>query len=438
MTQTAQDSELATQNVQVSVDRKPNCRVELNVKADASLVKQARKQAVKTVSKEVSLPGFRKGHAPSEMILKQFGGQVEKQLHKTIADLAFLAAQKTAKVPVLNNNSPISFDMKQQSEEGAEVLFAFETEPKVPSIDPTQFASQPVERAEVGEKQLEEAIRQMRFFYAQWEAVNDRPIQDGDYIMIDLSTIEKDGEEQKVFHHIRFEVSKDRMASWMKNLVAGAKAGDVLEGMSEADDTATAEERKEFKPKKIKLSILKVESAVLPELTDEFAKKVGASDVAHMRQSILDLLNKQVDEKVQNDIREQVNAFLISNYSFELPKSLVDTEKKHRFNQMMGEPKFKANWDKLSQEERKNLEEKVTEESAQAVRLFYLSRQIVQDQKLPVTHQEVQNEAIYIYQSHSGKHAEIDQMPKEIYALALSKIMLLKAQDFVIEANKKA
>lgn len=433
MTQTAQDSD-----VQVSVEHKPNCRIEMNVKANSSIVKQAREQAIKTVSKEVSLPGFRKGRAPSDMILKKFGADVSKQLHKAIADLSFIAAQKLTKVPVLNNNSPISFDMKHQTEEGAEMLFSFETEPSVPTVDAKLFAPQPVEKAEVGEKQLDEAIRQMRFFYAQWEPITDRPIQDGDYIMIDLSTIDDEGVEQKVFQHIRFEVSKARMANWMQNLVKGAKAGDVLEGMSEADDTATEEEKKEFKPKKVKLSILKVEGAVLPELNDEFAKKVGASDVAHMRQSILDLLNKQVEEKAQNDLREQVNAFLISNYHFELPKSLVDTEKKHRFNQMMGEPKFKANWDKMSQEERKQLEEKVTEESAQAVRLFYLSRQIVQSEKIPVTHQEVQNEAIYIYQSHSGRHAETDQLPKEIYALALSKIMLLKAQDFVLEACKKA
>jgi trigger factor len=433
VTHTEQDSD-----VQVSVERKPNCRIEMNVKAGSSIVKKAREQAIKSVNKEVSLPGFRKGKAPSDMILKKFGGEVAKQLHKAIADLSFIAAQNLTKVPLLNNNSPISFDMKQQTDDGAEIVFSFETEPTIPSVDPKLFAPQPIEKAEVGEKQLDEAIRQMQFFYAKWEPITDRPIQDGDYIMIDLDTIDDAGNTQKVFQGIRFEVSKARMANWMQNLVKGAKSGDVLEGLSEPDDTATEEEKKEFKPKKVKLSILKVEGAVLPEINDEFAKKVGASDVAHMRQSILDLLNKQADEKVQNEQREQVNAFLISNYHFELPQSLIDTEKKHRFNQMMAEPRFKANWNKLSQEERKNLEAKVTEESAQAVRLFYLSRQIVQSEKIPVTHQEVQNEAIHIYQSHMGKPADVDQLPKEVFALALSKIMLLKAQDFVLEACKKA
>ncbi len=429
--------ELINEEVRVQVHHKSACRVELHVKTNSAMVKQARKNAVKSVAKEVTLPGFRKGKAPDEMILKKFPADVEKQMHKAIADLSFVAAQKVAKVPVLNNNSQISFDLKKHSdEEGAEVVFSFETEPKIPQVDRAGFVPKPVQKAEVAEKQIEEAVRQMRFFYANWKQVNDRPIQDGDYIMIDLDTVEGDV-TTNVFHHIRFEVSKERMANWMKNLVQGAKAGDVLNGVSEVDETATEKEKEEFKPKNVRLSILKVEEAELPELNDEFAAKVGAKDVAHMRQSISDLLNKQADEKVETELREQVNDYLVDTYTFDLPISLVNTEVKHRFEQLKNDPKFKANWNKMSQEERGKLQDKLNEESHQAVRLFYLSRQIVQSEKIPVTHQEVQNEAISIYQSHAGRNVEIDKMPKEVYALALSKVILAKAQDFIL-GDKKA
>ncbi len=50
-----------------------------------------------------------------------------------------------------------------------------------------------------------------------------------------------------------------------------------------------------------------------------------------------------------------------------------------------------------------------------------------------MTHHEVQNEAIAIYQSHGGRNADMDKMPKEVYALALSKVILAKAQDFVLK-----
>ena len=429
--------EFTGEEVRVHIHQKPACKIEMTVHASPNMIKEAKKNATKNVSKEVTLPGFRKGKAPSDLILKKFPADVEKHLHKALADLAFVAAQKVAKVPVLNNNSPISFDLKKQNpEEGAELLFTFETEPVMPHIDPSKFIAKAVERPEVADKQIDEAIRQMRFFYTKWKSVEDRPIQDGDYIMINLDTVEGD-EVQNVFNQIRFEVSKERMADWMKKLVAGAKSGDVLEGLSEADETASEEEKKEFKPKNVRLTILKVEEADLPPLDDEFAIKVGATDLANMRESITDLLNKQADDKVKTELREQVNEFLVNEYNFELPQSLIDTEKKHRLNQAMGNPKFKAQWNKMSQDERKEHETAMDLESNQAVRLFYLSRHTINEQKIPVTHQEVQNEAVSIYQAHGQRSPDFDNLPKEIYALALSKVILAKAQDYIIDAPKK-
>ena len=427
--------ELVSEEVRVSIHRKPACRIELHVKTSSDIVAKARKDAAKTVSKEITLPGFRKGKAPDDMILKKYPNDVERQLHKSIADLAFVEAQKLAKVPTLNNNSPISFDLKNQSEEGAELTFTFETEPKIPSPDPKKFEPKLGDRPEVGDKQIDEAVRQMMFFYAEWTPITDRAVQEGDFILIDLDTIE--GEvAQKVFHHIRFEVVPERMANWMRNLVLTAKAGDILEGMSEPDDTASEAEKNEFKPKKVRLHIIKVESALLPELNDEFAKKVGAPDVAAMRQSITNILNSKADEKVQNGLREQVNDFLVEHYAFDLPKSLIETEKKHRLAQLLKDPKFRKNWDKMSQEERAKTEEKLVDESAQAVRLFYLSRQVVHEAKIPITHRDVQDEAVATLNSYGVNRVEVDQISKEVYALALSKVILAKAQDFIIQAQK--
>ena len=432
---TTQLDELTNESVRVSIAKKPFCRVELHVTAAKTIVETARREAIKSVSKEISLPGFRKGKAPDDIILKKFPGDVEKKLHKEIADLAFVEAQKLAAIPILNNNSTISFDLKKHSSDGAEVVFTFETEPKIPSPDAKLFNPKPVDRPEVGEKQIDEAVRQMMFFYAEWTPVEERPVKEGDFIMIDLDTVE--GETtQKVFHHIRFEVVPERMAAWMRNLVLNAKSGEILEGMSEPDDTATEEEKREFKPKKVRLHLLKVEQAVLPELNDEFAKKVGAPDVTSMRESIASILNQKADEKVQLGLREQVNDFLVENYSFELPLSLIETEKKHRHQQLLKDPKFRKSWEAMSQEERKKVEENLAEESSQAVRLFYLSRQMVHDAKLPITHKEVQDEAVATLNSYGMNKVEIEKISKEVYALALSKVILARAQDFIIQAQK--
>ncbi|MCC6128243.1 MAG: trigger factor [Chlamydiae bacterium] len=433
MTSAAQEEVLTGQDIQVSVHRKPHCLVELYAKVGPRLIGEARKEAVKTVSREVTLPGFRKGKAPESTILKKYPAEVERELHKTLANVVYAEAQKLANVPLLNRSAQITFDLKSHSEESAEISFSFETEPAIPIVDPKLFVPTPVVKAEVGEKQLEEAIRQMLFFFAEWTLIEHRPIQDGDYIMIDLDTIE-DGKPQEVFHHVRFEVSKERMATWMQKLVQGAKSGDMLEGVSEPDDNLSEEEKKEFVPKQVRLSILKAEEAKLPELNDDFAKKVGAQTVEEMRESVAKMLNAQADESAQNALHDQVNEFLASKFPFDLPKSLIQTEREHRLQQMLRDPRFKKRWDEeMSQGEKELLNEKLFEEASRAVRLFYLARSIVHQANLPITHQEVQREAISTMQSHLQREVKPDNIPKEVYALALSKVILAKAEEYVIQ-----
>ncbi|HSX37460.1 MAG TPA: trigger factor [Chlamydiales bacterium] len=434
--QIAEPVEFKDEQIQAVVLRKKACLVEMRIKAAPPLVQSARRAAVKAVGKEILLPGFRKGRAPSEMILKKYPSEVEQETHNKLADAVFAATQKLANIPLLNQSARVVFDLQKIGEEGAELLFHFETEPNVPSVDPKRFHPDPVERATVGEQEINEAIRQMRFFFASWTPVLDRPIQEKDYLIIDLDTIEGDA-LSRVFNKVRFEVSKERMAEWMQKLVIGAKVGDVVEGISEPDATATDEDKKEFQPKKVRIAILKVEEAVLPELDDEFAKKVGATDVAHMRQSISSTLNRQADEKMQNALREQVNDFLIREYSFELPQSLILGEKQHRLEQLRQDSDFKKNWETFSQEQKTDLEARIVDESTHAIKLFYLSRQVVRDAKIGITYQEVYNDAIATLKSHGiEQKVDLEQIPKEVYTLSLSKIILARAQDFIIRMQK--
>jgi trigger factor len=416
-------------NVAVVVHRKPACHIELEVKAPPALVLAARKEALKKIGKEVSFPGFRKGHAPEEMVVKKYGSAIEGEWHKSIADAAFNSAQMQLRLPILPH-TPVTFDLKKHSlEEGAELTFSFDTEPEIPTVDPRLFQLKPVKREEVGEKQIEEAIHQTRFYFAQWTPIVDRGVQENDYIIIDLETIEET--PQKVFDQVRFQVVKERMAEWMKRLVIGAKTGAVLEGLSEPDEDASVEEKAQFQPKKIRLTLHQIEEAHLPEMED-FAHKMGVKDLPALHEAVKSALERNVEEKVQAQMREQVNEFLIDRYSFELPLSLIETEKSHRLKQLQNNPRYKESYDHMTLAEKKKVEEDVYTESVQAVRLFYLTRQIVREAKIPVTHEEVQEEAARSAGAFGG-HVDPEHLSKEVFALALSKIILTKAQNYILE-----
>ena len=100
--------------------------------------------------------------------------------------------------------------------------------------------------------------------------------------------------------------------------------------------------------------------------------------------------------------------------------------------QLHTNPKFKEPYDRMSQAEKKKVEENIYNESVQAVRLFYLTRQIVRDAKITVTHEEVQQEAARSANAF-GQTVDPEHLSKEVFALALSKILLAKAQNYILE-----
>ena len=160
--------EFSNSEVRVSVEKKSGSRVELRVDASAALVQSARKKAIRAIGKEVTLPGFRKGKAPDETVLKNYPAQVDKQWKEEIANVTYLEALKLTKIQPLNRETKVSFDVKRYSTEGAEIILVYEVEPEIPTVAPDQVNLKPVKRPEVNDENVEETILQTMLVCAKW------------------------------------------------------------------------------------------------------------------------------------------------------------------------------------------------------------------------------------------------------------------------------
>jgi len=428
--------EISTDHLKIKINKLPLCKVELSVHADPEFVKTAHKKAAKEVSKQVSIPGFRKGKAPIDTIIKKYGGAVEEKLSSVLADEAFKECQKATKLKILSNGPKITYDAKSISlENGADLTYKFEEEPTVPSIDPLKFKPTNVKAPKVTKKEIDEAIHQTKFYYADWKEITDRSAKEGDYVLLDIETTEEP--KQKVFQDTRFEISDKRMAKWMQELVIGSKTNDSIEGTSKPDPDVSEKEKKEFEPKNVKVTIKKIEEATLPNLDDEFAKKLGVESVEKLKESVEKMLKDQAQEKYEKDKREAVNKFLTDTYQFDLPESLVQKEIDFRFSQLMENPKTKKEYETFSDKEKQRQMDNLKQQSIDAVRLFYLSRKIVSDAKINVTYDDVVKEALLSLQQYGHTKIDPKSIPQEVYALAFSKVMLKKAQDYIFNQNEK-
>jgi trigger factor len=432
-TETQAPSEFSNETLKVKAHLKPNCKVELEVQTTPPIVKEARRKAIKMVGKEVTLPGFRKGKAPEALVEKNYSKQIDGEWQKCIADLVFQDCVKLANIPLLNNEPKISYNVKSQSlDEGATLTLFFETEPTIPHVNPQEITLKAVERPAVNEEKVEETLRQLQMFFAEWQKL-DRPIQENDFVILDVDVIDEDP-PRKLFADVRFEVTDRSMAKWMKDLVIGHHRGEVLEGISVPDEDASKKDQEELKPKKVRVVIKQVETATLPELTDEFARRLGAPSVDEMRINVEQLLNQKADGHVKEKLREEVSEMLLTQYRFDVPMSLIDREVRFRMQQLLQDQEYLQHWNSMTPEAKKRTVGSVAEQSEKAVRMFYLCRKILADAKITISPKDLPKAPDTPLGMLLGERRDFHpQENTEVHqAEAFSRLLLEKAEDFVI------
>lgn len=430
------NTEQKNEKVSVLPEIKTGRKVTLTVTTqDPSLLEDARKKAIKQIAKEVNIPGFRKGKAPRQVIEKDYPEHIKQDQRKQLADLLLVEALKLTRIPILNQDSPVNFDVKEFSDTQAIFLFSYETEPDLPTIDPKTFQLEPVEEKTITDKELDEAIHQMRFYFADWTPVIDRPVQEDDYVLLDIDSLANEEKPERVFSQTRFQVTLDRMAHWMYHLILGKNTGETVEGISAPNEDAPEEEKQSFEPRKVRVTIFKVEEAKLPEIDEAFAKQIGSTSVEEMRASTQKRLQHDASQAALSAKREQVANFLVKTYPLDLPLSLVEGEFNHRKKQFQENPQTKHQWEKMSQENKEAWEAKTKEDATHAIRLFYLCRKVLFDANLTITHQEIEEEAVSIAARSGQFNLNPENLPKELLSLASSYLCLHKAQDFILEKS---
>jgi trigger factor len=426
--------EYKSDSIHFIVHRKPRCTVEFHVQVTPALVREAHKKAIKKVSKQVSLPGFRKGRAPGELVAKKFGKEIDREWQQEIANEVFPECEKLANIPILKKDSKINYTIKSHSlDHGADIHYSFETEPSIPYVDPKHFHLKEVARPPATDKEVEETIRQIHFFFAKWQPVRGRPAREGDFVILDVDVIETDP-PTPLFSDTRFEISDKHMAQWMKPLVLGLDIGASIEGMSFPNEELSEKEKETYPPKKVRLTLKAIDHAELPPMDEVFYRSLGVKDYEELQGSLTRLLNEKADAHVKEAERQQVVDFLLHQHPFELPTSFISKETRFRMQQLLGDEDFKNQWSQMNEEQQKQTIQSIFNQSEKAVRLFYICRRIIQEAgiqlspedlpKIPTTPLEILVKTPSPYQHHEDE--ELRQ------AEAYSRLILEKAEDYII------
>ncbi len=161
------------------------CEVKLTVEVDADQIEAAKRIAARKIAQKYNVPGFRKGKAPYEIVLRTFGDAAV--LEEAIDELGQKIYEQALRESDLEPVAPGALiDMKKEP-----LTFVYNV-PLRPEIDLGEYRSVRLgfTEPEITDQALEDTLERLRETQAILEPV-ERPAQLGDVVTVDVSGVAK-------------------------------------------------------------------------------------------------------------------------------------------------------------------------------------------------------------------------------------------------------
>lgn len=382
---------------QVEVETLPNCRVKLQIRVSKEQAAVNYDNAIKQVNKRVSLPGFRKGKAPRNVIEKQYGDDLQKEWRKIVLHSAINEAVQSIEQKPLTNELEKATLNSISLDEGASIEVLYETEPVSPAIDMTGFKLQPTEKKTVTADDVEKTISQLRNFHAEWNTITDRPVQMNDQIALEMVRIDEPSIVVADHWHVKLE--KGETPDWMLEALVGAKVGEPVTATSrkpeKSEEESPLDSTFSFKPAKFQLTVQEIREPKLPPLDEAFFKKLGVDGLDQLKERVHKNLENESDLFEKGDKRHQLEDWLLTHYPIEVPPTLLQREVNILATNYAVGLVSRGVSEEWIRENNNEIFKSSLEYAKKRLQLIYILRRTAKDRDVKVMSDELNREMIY-------------------------------------------
>ena len=426
----------------VSVEKKGN-EATIKIALTAEEVAKGFVKAVARVNHQVTVPGFRKGKAPRIVLENHVGKEAIKgEAFDILANEQYQKALSDEKlIPV---SQPDIKDSKFEEKEPMEVTLTVTLKPE-PELGEYKGLEVEKEVKEITDKDVDDAIEQMRTSAAKMVEAKDAVIAKGDFAIIDFAgTVDGKpfaGGEGKGYP---LEVGSGSFIPGFEEKLIGKKSGDAVD----VDVTFPADYfTKELAGKEaiFKVNIQDVKRRELPELNDEFVTKNSDSKtVEELKKNTKERMTTMAKQQAEAAYEKAMIQKAVDNAKFEVPDVMVND----RVDRMIEELSLnlesrKMNLDmylKYTGSDIAKLREKEKPVALANVKVDLVLDAIAKAENLQVTEQEAVNEMANIAQEHGASVKEVEKIIKDnnTVGLLLANVLRRKAAQVIMSNAKGA
>lgn len=308
-------------------------KITLTLKAED--VNAAIDKIVADRAKTISLPGFRKGKVPHNVVEKRLGEEIYAAATQEALDSALSDALEQEKLhPLsgvdLDNGNAVKRD---------EVFSCVMTFDVLPDIAFPNYVELPVNQDLVvlNEKDVDDIIEHLRSDMAEHHEITEARLpEDGDQVDVDYDGFENGEPVDDVKGtHFTLVLGQKQALPDFEAIVKTVKPGEEKEG------TVNFPEDYGHKPLAgkaitMKVKVNSISSRILPVVDDAFALKAGAESLEKLRESIKEHVEASKKQQVRAEAMQALLDGLMQDLTFELPKTLVESRTRRLLSDRFG------------------------------------------------------------------------------------------------------
>lgn len=376
----------------VVVEDTGTCQKKIGVEWPAERVQEDYSAVLAEFCKAAKIKGFRPGKAPVKVVEKRYAKEIMDEVRERLLPAGYQKALKDKNLNVVQ-----VLDLGEVTLElGKPMSFTVSVE-IAPEFELPEYKGIPLQRQKepVLDEKVDETILSIREQFASFDEVEGRPVQKGDLVQVDYegvcagAAIEDISEETKGLGMRKdFWVRADENAflpEFAEGL-AGAEIGEKRQIFVEFAKDFTV---KDLAGKKATyfVDVKAVREKKVPDIDEDFLKRIGVDDEATLRTRIREDLERGAEQRETSRLRSAVIEHLLNAVEMEVPPTVVSRETQAIVQDIVRENTSRgANQEQLM-EKKEEILDVATKNATERVKAQFILDRIAEKEQIEVSPQ---------------------------------------------------
>ena len=425
----------------LQVEKLEKNMAKLTIEVAAEELEKAIESAYRKNKNKISVPGFRKGKVPRQMIEKMYGKAVfyEDAANELIPTAYEKALDECEETIVSSPKIEVT-----QIEAGKPFIFTAEVALK-PEVKLGKYKGVKVPKAEteVSEEEVNAAVEKERESNARTVSIEDRAVKDGDITTLDFEGfVDGVAFEGGKGENYPLTIGSGAFIPGFEEQLVGAEIGKEVEVNVTFPEEYQAKELA-GKAAVFKCTVKEIKEKQLPGLDDEFASEVSEFEtLAEYKEDVKKKLTEQKEKDAKNAREEAAIKAVVEDSDMEIPEPMIETQQR----QMVDEFAQRLSMQGLSLEQyfqftgltTEKMLEQVKPQAENRIKSRLVLEAVVAKEGIEPTEEEVEEELKTIGEAYQ---MELDKVKELLDEKAMKQIKedmaVRKAADFVVENAKE-